>query len=236
MCMQLVQKPELYDVLVLPNLYGDIVIGPVRGPRRRARRGARRQHRDRGRGVRAGPRLRPQVRGPGQGQSDRPDPLGRADAPPPRRAGCRRARRDRAPRGHRGGDAHRPTTSAGARAPRASPTPSSNGSAPQPAPRPDRPSGRPGTTRRLHAPAVSGQRGDARVGVPPHLGCRHLGVHPAPRPRHLARGREPRRSTTRSSRSTPARSAGSWSRSSARRSCTTRSTACGSSSWTSGRR
>ena len=25
MCMQLVQKPELYDVLLLPNLYGDIV-------------------------------------------------------------------------------------------------------------------------------------------------------------------------------------------------------------------
>jgi len=25
MCMQLVQKPDLYDVLVLPNLYGDIV-------------------------------------------------------------------------------------------------------------------------------------------------------------------------------------------------------------------
>ena len=25
MCMQFVQKPELYDVLVLPNLYGDIV-------------------------------------------------------------------------------------------------------------------------------------------------------------------------------------------------------------------
>jgi isocitrate dehydrogenase (NAD+) len=25
MCMQLVQKPELYDVLVCPNLYGDIV-------------------------------------------------------------------------------------------------------------------------------------------------------------------------------------------------------------------
>jgi isocitrate dehydrogenase (NAD+) len=25
MCMQLVQKPELYDVLVLPNLYGDIL-------------------------------------------------------------------------------------------------------------------------------------------------------------------------------------------------------------------
>ena len=25
MCMQLVQKPELYDILVLPNLYGDII-------------------------------------------------------------------------------------------------------------------------------------------------------------------------------------------------------------------
>ena len=25
MCMQLVQKPEAYDVLVLPNLYGDIL-------------------------------------------------------------------------------------------------------------------------------------------------------------------------------------------------------------------
>jgi isocitrate dehydrogenase (NAD+) len=25
MCMQLIQKPELYDVIVLPNLYGDII-------------------------------------------------------------------------------------------------------------------------------------------------------------------------------------------------------------------
>src|SRR5258707_6881963 len=36
MCMQLVQKPELYDVLVLPNLYGDILsdlsAGPIGGP------------------------------------------------------------------------------------------------------------------------------------------------------------------------------------------------------------
>ena len=37
MCMQLVQKPELYDVLVLPNLYGDIVSDLRAGPRRRAR-------------------------------------------------------------------------------------------------------------------------------------------------------------------------------------------------------
>ena len=31
MCMQLVQKPDLYDVLVLPNLYGDIVSGLCAG-------------------------------------------------------------------------------------------------------------------------------------------------------------------------------------------------------------
>ncbi len=31
MCMQLVQKPDLYDVLVLPNLYGDIVSDLVTG-------------------------------------------------------------------------------------------------------------------------------------------------------------------------------------------------------------
>src|SRR5437763_11455759 len=31
LCMQLVQKPELYDVLVLPNLYGDIVSDLVAG-------------------------------------------------------------------------------------------------------------------------------------------------------------------------------------------------------------
>ncbi len=31
MCMQLVQKPELYDVLVLPNLYGDIISDLVSG-------------------------------------------------------------------------------------------------------------------------------------------------------------------------------------------------------------
>ena len=57
MCMQLVQKPDLYDVLVLPNLYGDIVCDLARRPGRRARRRARREHRDGGRGLRAGPRL-----------------------------------------------------------------------------------------------------------------------------------------------------------------------------------
>ena len=37
MCMQLVQKPEDYDVLVLPNLYGDVLSRSVRGFDRRPR-------------------------------------------------------------------------------------------------------------------------------------------------------------------------------------------------------
>ena len=44
---------------------------------------------DRGRRLRAGPRLGAQVRRPGQGQPDRADPVGRADAPPPRLPGRR---------------------------------------------------------------------------------------------------------------------------------------------------
>ena len=36
-CMGLVQRPEEYDVLVLPNLYGDIVSDLAAGPRRRPR-------------------------------------------------------------------------------------------------------------------------------------------------------------------------------------------------------
>ena len=64
---------------------------PVRGPRRRPGRRARRQHRHRGGGLRAGPRLGAQVRRPGQGEPDGADPVGRPDAPPPRRAGGRGA-------------------------------------------------------------------------------------------------------------------------------------------------
>ena len=75
MCMQLVQKPDLYDVLVLPNLYGDIVSDLCAGPRRRPGRRAGRQHRHRGGGVRAGPRLGAQVRGPEQGEPDGDDPV-----------------------------------------------------------------------------------------------------------------------------------------------------------------
>ena len=86
MCMQLVQRPEEYDVLVLPNLYGDIVsdlaaglIGGL-GVAPGANFGARRRR------LRAHPRFGAEVRRPEQGQSDRPAPLGDADAAPPRRS------------------------------------------------------------------------------------------------------------------------------------------------------
>ena len=86
MCMQLVQKPELYDVLVLPNLYGDIVsdlcaglVGGL-GVAPGANIGSAR------RGLRGDPRLGAEVQGPVQDEPDGPDPLGRPDARAPRRA------------------------------------------------------------------------------------------------------------------------------------------------------
>ena len=99
-CMGLVQRPEEFDVLVLPNLYGDIVSDLTAGLVG-------------GLGVAPGGNIgpdgavfeathgsAPEVQGPEQGQPDRDDPLREADARPPRR-GRRRA----APRGRRrGGD------------------------------------------------------------------------------------------------------------------------------------
>ena len=94
MCMQLVQRPEEYDMMVLPNLYGDIIsdlaaglIGGL-GVAPGANFGQRR------RGLRADARLGPEVRGPEQGQPDRADALRDADAPPPRRDRRRRPARD----------------------------------------------------------------------------------------------------------------------------------------------
>ena len=72
MCMQLVQKPELYDVMVLPNLYGDIVSDLCAGLVGGLGVAPGRQHRHGGVGLRAGPRLRAQVRGHEQGQPDGP--------------------------------------------------------------------------------------------------------------------------------------------------------------------
>ena len=129
MCMQLVQKPELYDVLVLPNLYGDIVSDLARRARRRARRRAGREHRHRGGGLRARPRLGAQVRRARQGEPDGADPVRRADAPPPRPPRRRRAGRDGRARRHRRGPCDRPTTWADTPARASSPTRSSSGSA-----------------------------------------------------------------------------------------------------------
>ena len=75
MCMQLVQKPELYDVLVLPNLYGDIVSDLCAGLVGGLGRGARREHRHRGGRLRAGPRVGAQVRRARQGEPDRDHPV-----------------------------------------------------------------------------------------------------------------------------------------------------------------
>ena len=95
--MQLVQRPEEYDVLVLPNLYGDIVSDLAAGPDRRARPRPGRKLRHRGGRLRAHARLRAQVRGPEQGEPDGDDALGRAHAPASRRGRRRRPprRRDR---------------------------------------------------------------------------------------------------------------------------------------------
>ena len=81
--MQLVQRPEEFDVLVLPNLYGDIVsdltAGLVGGlgvaPGRECRRAGGR--------LRGDTRLGPEVHGPEQGQSDGDDPLRQAHARAP---------------------------------------------------------------------------------------------------------------------------------------------------------
>ena len=88
MCMQLVQKPESYDVLVLPNLYGDIVSDLAAGLVGGLGVAPGANIGDEGGGLRAGPRIGPEVRRPEQGQPDGADPVRRADAPPPRRDGC----------------------------------------------------------------------------------------------------------------------------------------------------
>ena len=85
MCMQLVQKPELYDVLVLPNLYGDIISRPRRRPGRRPGRRSRGEHRRERRGLRGDARLGPEVQGPVQDEPDGPDPVRRPDARAPGR-------------------------------------------------------------------------------------------------------------------------------------------------------
>ena len=85
-CMQLVMHPERFDVLLLPNLYGDIVsdlcAGLVGGlgvvPGANLGTGLR--------GVRGGARQRARHRGQEPGESDRAAAVGPDDARPHRRA------------------------------------------------------------------------------------------------------------------------------------------------------
>ena len=136
MCMQLVQKPELYDVHGPAQPVRRHRERPVRRPGRWPGRRAGRQHRDRGGRLRAGPRLRAQVRRPRPRQPDRDDPVRGADAPPSRLPGGGRSPRGRRPRRHRGGPADDLRPRRDDRARRASPTRSSSASARRPRPPP----------------------------------------------------------------------------------------------------
>ena len=136
MCMQLVQKPDLYDVLVLPNLYGDIVSDLAAGLVG-------------GLGVAPGANIGTEaavfepVHGsaPKYAGQDKANPTamilsGRADAPPPRLPGRgdARSRRPSATSSPRAADDLRPRRHDRAR--RASPTRSSSASARRPRPPP----------------------------------------------------------------------------------------------------
>ena len=168
MCMQLVQKPELYDVLVLPNLYGDIVSDLCAGLVGGLGVAPGREHRDRRGRLRAGPRVGAQVRRPGQGQPDGDDPVGGADAPAPRLPGrTRRASRRPSARSSRKGPRRR-TTSAARPGRRASPTRSSPASAPHRR-SDDRAAGQP---PRRSAAAQAGR--DGRAGLRPDQPARRM--------------------------------------------------------------
>ena len=70
-CMHLVMNPGQFDVLLLPNLYGDIVSGPMRRPRWRLGARAIGQHRRRARHIRGGTR---HGAGPRRSATREPDP------------------------------------------------------------------------------------------------------------------------------------------------------------------
>jgi hypothetical protein len=88
-CMQLVMKPEQFDVIVTTNLFGHS-FRPVRGPGRWPRPRARCEHRCGCGDLRSRPRFRARHRRQGPGQSLRAAARHRADARSPRLArGCR---------------------------------------------------------------------------------------------------------------------------------------------------
>ena len=127
MCMQLVQKPDLYDVLVLPNLYGDIVSDLCAGLVG-------------GLGVAPGANIGTEaaVFEPVHGSAPKYAGLNKAnptalilsaapDAPPPRLTGGRGAGRDRGPGRDRRGPADDLRPGRRRRDPGSSPTRSSSG-------------------------------------------------------------------------------------------------------------
>ena len=85
LCNQLVSRPEEYDVIVLPNLYGDIVSDLGAGMIGGLGLAPGRQHRHDGRDLRGHPRLGAQVQGPEPGEPDRAAAVRRPAAAPPRR-------------------------------------------------------------------------------------------------------------------------------------------------------
>ena len=101
--MQLVLRPEQFDVMVTTNMFGDILSDEVSGPGRRARAGARSQHRDQGGDLRGGAWQRARHRREGRGQSLGPDAGRRHDARPHRGAGPRPADPGRHRHHHRAG-------------------------------------------------------------------------------------------------------------------------------------
>ena len=91
MCMQLVQKPELYDVLVLPNLYGDVFERPGGRISWRIRRRPGANIGPEGAVFEATHGSAPEVQRPKQSESDGGDSLRHVDASSPRRNRCRRS-------------------------------------------------------------------------------------------------------------------------------------------------
>ena len=85
-CMQLVMNPYQYDMLLLENLYGDIISDLMRGPGRRTRSGPGREFRPRVRNLRSRPRLRARHRGKEYRQSHRRIAIRAAHAAPSWRA------------------------------------------------------------------------------------------------------------------------------------------------------
>ena len=107
-CMQLVMNPYQYDMLLLENLYGDIISRFVRGVCRRAGAGSGRELRPRLRHLRSRPRLGAGHRGQGHRQSDGGPALGHSDAAPPGRRERRQPHSPGAGESLRREEAHHP--------------------------------------------------------------------------------------------------------------------------------